>query len=52
MSNIITITSLLNEARCHEEVRKLRWPDKITCPHCQSTDIVKKGYHIGFFAFI
>jgi transposase-like protein len=45
MSNIITITSLLNEARCYEEVRKLRWPNKITCPHCQSENISKKGHH-------
>ena len=45
MSKIITITSLLNEARCYEEVRKLRWADKVTCPHCQSTAIVKKGHH-------
>jgi len=45
MSSIITITRLLNETRCYEEIRKLRWSDKVTCPYCQSTLIVKKGYH-------
>ena len=42
---MITITSLMNESRCYEEVRKLRWTDQVTCPHCASPKVVKNGYH-------
>jgi len=42
---MITISSLMDEKRCYEEVRKLRWPDKIECPDCGSEHIVKRGYN-------
>jgi len=29
----------LNEAWCHEVLRQLRWPEKITCPHCEQTRV-------------
>lgn len=41
---MLTITRLLNEGRCYEEVRKLRWPNQIRCPHCASESIVKNGH--------
>jgi len=42
---ILTITSLLNEERCYAEIRNLRWPSGVTCPHCESDNIIKKGHH-------
>ena len=40
---MITISSLMDEKRCYEEIRKLRWPGHLSCPHCDSESIIKKG---------
>ena len=45
MTNIITITSLISENRCYEEIRNLRWSLGFICPHCQSKHVIKKGHH-------
>ncbi len=39
----LEIGSLINDEQCYEQVRLLRWPKKITCPHCQSAAIIKHG---------
>lgn len=39
----INIQHLIDDARCYETVRDLRWPGKIFCPHCSSDDIIKRG---------
>jgi len=39
----INIQNLIDDARCYEAVRDLRWPGKTYCPHCQSDDIIKRG---------
>jgi transposase-like protein len=28
---------------CLEYLRDQRWPDRVTCPHCESADTIKKG---------
>jgi transposase-like protein len=28
---------------CLEYLREQRWPDGVTCPHCESADTIKKG---------
>jgi transposase-like protein len=40
---MITLPQLLDNAKCFETVRTLRWPDKVSCPHCGSEDIIKQG---------
>ncbi|WP_292434396.1 transposase [Methylobacter sp.] len=40
---MITLHSLLDNAKCFETVRSLRWPDKVSCPHCDSEAIIKQG---------
>ena len=45
MTTIITITSLISESRCYEEIRNLRWSLGFICPHCQSEHVIKKGHH-------
>lgn len=45
MNTIITLTNLLSESQCYNELRELRWPAGITCPHCHSKKIIKKGHH-------
>jgi transposase-like protein len=42
---LINIQNLVDDHRCYEVVRQLRWPDEVRCPHCQSGDIVKRGFH-------
>jgi transposase-like protein len=39
----ITIQSLIDDIRCYEAVRDLRWPEKVTCPHCLSDNVIKRG---------
>lgn len=43
---LITITNLIDDAKCYQVVRMLRWPDgQVICPLCESTQIDKHGYH-------
>ncbi len=39
----LEIGSLINNEQCYEQVRRLRWLKKITCPHCQSEAVIKRG---------
>jgi transposase-like protein len=40
---VIHLTTLIDEAKCFQTVRDLRWPDGVACPHCDSQLIVKDG---------
>lgn len=42
---MLKILSILNDKKCYEEVRMLRWPNGILCPHCGSSETVKNGHH-------
>lgn len=41
---MIYIQSLIDDTKCFETVRTLRWPDGVSCPHCDSFDIPKQGH--------
>ncbi|MBC2700921.1 MAG: transposase, partial [ANME-2 cluster archaeon] len=42
MEPIITINNLIDDAKCYQVVRMLRWPDgQVICPLCESTQIDK-----------
>jgi transposase-like protein len=32
---LIKLTNLLDEAKCYEVIRQLRWPDGVVCLHCR-----------------
>jgi transposase-like protein len=34
---------LLDNAKCYEQVRQLRWPEGVTCPLCDSRNITRQG---------
>ncbi|WP_172806788.1 transposase, partial [Endozoicomonas arenosclerae] len=34
---------LLDNAKCFEQIRQIRWPDGVKCPHCASSDITRQG---------
>lgn len=43
MSMEIRMQSLIDDARCYETVRQLRWPQEVHCPHCASKAVIKRG---------
>jgi transposase-like protein len=40
---MISLHQLLDNAKCFETIRALRWPDKVSCPYCGSEAIIKQG---------
>ena len=36
---------LLDNAKCYEQIRQLRWPEDVHCPRCSSREIAKRGKH-------
>ena len=40
----IAIGRLIDDAKCYEMVRELRWPQGVRCPHCASDQVVKNGH--------
>jgi transposase-like protein len=41
---MINIQDLIDDAKCYETVRGLRWPEGVECPHCGSAEISKRGH--------
>jgi len=39
----VNIQNLIDDARCFETVRNLRWPEKTHCPHCDSGNVIRRG---------
>ena len=39
----LTLLPLIDDQKCFEMVRKLRWPDGVACPHCDSVQVAKRG---------
>jgi transposase-like protein len=40
---IVNIQNLVADAKCFETVRQMRWPEGVTCPHCDSPRVTKQG---------
>src|SRR5512142_2421585 len=40
---MVNIQDLIDDAKCYETVRTMRWPDGVTCPHCASDSVIKNG---------
>jgi transposase-like protein len=40
----VNIQGLIDNAKCYRMVRELRWPEKVECPHCHATEVVKNGH--------
>lgn len=39
----LNLTRLLDDAKCYETVRQLRWETGVCCPKCRSTQVIKRG---------
>src|SRR3954465_8696890 len=40
---MLNIQNLIDDGRCFQTVRQMRWPDGVTCPHCTSPRVTKQG---------
>lgn len=40
----LKIQNLIDDKRCYETVRELRWSDELRCPHCNAKEVIKKGF--------
>ena len=40
---MVNIQALIDDAKCFEAVRALRWPDGVRCPECGSPEVTKDG---------
>ena len=43
MENLVNIQGLIDDARCFETVRHLRWPEGVRCPQCGSDKVARHG---------
>lgn len=42
--SLLKIQHLIDDAKCFETVRELRWPDGVMCPHCHADEVTKRGF--------
>ena len=40
---MLKIQNLIDTAKCYETVRQMRWPRGVSCPHCGSQQVTKRG---------
>jgi transposase-like protein len=40
---MVNLRDLIDDAKCYETVRALRWPEGVTCPHCDGAEVIKDG---------
>ena len=38
---MVNIQDLIDDAKCYETVRTMRWPDGVSCPHCSSAAVIR-----------
>jgi len=41
---LINLQTLIDEQKCYESVRQLRWPEGVTCSKCGAKSVVKRGF--------
>ena len=40
---MLNLASLIEDAKCYETVRQIRWPQGVNCPKCECDEIIKRG---------
>lgn len=43
---MLALHSLLDDTKCYETVRQMRWPEGVCCPHCGSEAVSKQGFDV------
>lgn len=41
---LLRIAGLIDDAKCFETVRSMRWPNGVRCTRCGSTEVIKHGH--------
>jgi transposase-like protein len=41
---MINLQSLIDDAKCYETVRQLRWPEGVRCPRCNAVQVTQQGH--------
>ena len=44
LASLPRIVGLIDETKCFEAVRELRWSEGVRCARCNSTDVIKHGH--------
>jgi transposase-like protein len=39
----LNIKNLIDDEKCFQTVRNIRWPSGVKCPHCNACNIIKRG---------
>jgi transposase-like protein len=39
----VNLTNLIDDEKCYETVRQMRWTRGVCCPKCQSLVVIKRG---------
>ena len=42
--SLVNLQTLIDDAKCFEVLRQMRWPVGVTCPSCQSQQVIKRGF--------
>jgi transposase-like protein len=40
---MVNIRDPIDDAKCLQTIREMRWPDLIICPHCSSEAVIEDG---------
>src|SRR4051812_9955965 len=40
---MVNIQELIDDAKCYQTIREMRWPEGVTCPACSSNAVIKNG---------
>ena len=40
---MLNIQSLIDDTRCFQVIRDLRWPEGVRCPHCDAERVTRQG---------
>ena len=41
---LVNLQTLIDDAKCFEALRPLRWPEGVTGPGCEANQVVKRGF--------
>src|SRR5277367_5356916 len=41
---LVNLATLIDDARCYDFVRQLRWPQGVCCPACSATTMIRHGH--------
>ena len=42
--SLVNLQTLIDDAKCFEVLRQIRWSEGVTCPSCQSKQVIKRGF--------